>query len=568
MAPLAFAPTNVPVYHPAPPPPPAAPVFTLQDGLIYVYILGVAIALTVFLFRLYQLFKLSRSNKTFKDDNYQIIHLKSDNTAFSFFNYLFIGTNISQSETIIAHELVHIRQKHSWDIMLLEVLKVINWFTPFVYLVQRSIKTVHEYIADEQTAAYERDALTYSSFLLNNAYGIQGSTIAHSFFNYNLLKKRIIMLNKNRSGKLARLKYLTVLPLCAGMLCASSLAFAKDYGWVDLMPRETPKTTAVIDTIKHKLPPPPPPTFLKEPFRGLDNYLKNTVEYPKAAFDKKLNGSVLLSFNLDKAGMIDNVKVIDDPGNSFSEPVVKYLSAYPLKIKSKAGSYKIGVDFNMADGDYVSIFSNPKIKGDQTFVGEIIIVGMTDAQRMQTPPNPPSPAPRKITKKLPPPPAPPTMKAGKIKFPPPAHTMVKPDKVTSANKLLPPPPPHDPVYTDLMKYVARHVRYPAAAREKNLTGNVLVSLRIDDTHKITDLKIINGIGSGCDEEVIRALKSYQETVSQIPGMYRLMVSFALTGEKGARSYYPEPVTSNIAGSKDFIGQIIIVGYVTEAKQVQ
>jgi hypothetical protein len=101
-------------------------------------------------------------------------------------------------------------------------------------LLQRSLKTIHEYIADEQTAAYERDALTYSSFLLNNAYGIQGSTIAHSFFNYNLLKKRIIMLNKNRSGKLARLKYLTALPLCAGMLCTSTLVFSKNYGLIDL----------------------------------------------------------------------------------------------------------------------------------------------------------------------------------------------------------------------------------------------------------------------------------------------------------------------------------------------
>jgi beta-lactamase regulating signal transducer with metallopeptidase domain len=433
---VAFVPANIAMHYPIPPPPPpVAPAFTLQDGLIYVYILGAAIALAIFLFRLYQLFKLSRNSKTLNDDNYRIIHLKRHNTAFSFFNYLFIGTNISQSETIIAHELVHIRQKHSWDIMLLEVLKVINWFNPFVYLLQRSIKTVHEYIADEQTAAYERDALTYSSFLLNNAYGIQGSTIAHSFFNYNLLKKRIIMLNKNRSGKLARLKYLTVLPLCAGMLCASTLAFAKDYGWVDLMPRKTLKTAAVIDTIKHKLPPPPAPPTMK-----------------------------------------------------------------PSKVKM-------------------------------------------------------------------PPPAPPTMKQGKVKLPPPP-IMVKPDKVTSANKLLP-PPPHDPVYTDLMKYAAKSVRYPTAAFNKRITGNVLVSLRLDDAHKITDLKVINGIGSGCDEEVIRALKSYPGTISQKPGMYRLMVSFALTGEKGEKSYYPKPVTGKIAGSKDFIGQVIVEGYVTdETKQVQ
>jgi beta-lactamase regulating signal transducer with metallopeptidase domain len=95
---------------------------------------------------------------------------------------------------------VHIRQKHSADIVFLELIKIINWFNPLIYLLQMSLKTMHEYIADEQTAAQESDAISYSSFLVNNAYGLNGSSLAHSFFNYNLLKKRIIMLNQKRSG--------------------------------------------------------------------------------------------------------------------------------------------------------------------------------------------------------------------------------------------------------------------------------------------------------------------------------------------------------------------------------
>jgi outer membrane biosynthesis protein TonB len=363
------------------------------------------------------------------------------------------------------------------------------------------------------------------------------------------------MLNKNRSGRLARLKYLAALPLCAGMLCASTLAFAKDYGWVDLTPRETPKTAVVTDTIK-----PPPPTFLKEPFRGLNNYLKNNVEYPKAAFNKKLKGSVLLSFNLNNAGIIDNVKVIDDPGNGFAQPVVKYLSAYPLKIKSKAGNYKIGVDFNMVDGDYVSVFSNPKINGDKTFVGEINIVGMTDAQRMQTPPNPPSPAPRKITKKLPPPPAPPAppvKKLDKVKFPPPPPTppVKKLGEVSPATtgkiknskglysfiippapagtdkntKVHMPPAAYDKAYVKLYNHMTQTISYPDAAIQSNTTGNVILSYRIDDSHKITDIKVMNSIGKGCDESAISALKSYNGTVEKAPGNYVLAAAFVLKG---------------------------------------
>ena len=167
---------------------------------------------------------MTGKSKTLVDNKYKLIGIDGSNTAFSFFNYLFIGTKLKGSDTIIRHELVHIKQKHSADIIFIELIRIINWFNPVIYLVQMSIKTVHEYIADEQTASLESDALTYSSFLVNNAYGITGSSVTHSFFNYNLLKKRIIMLNQKRSGNLARLKYLVAVPICAGMLCASTLA--------------------------------------------------------------------------------------------------------------------------------------------------------------------------------------------------------------------------------------------------------------------------------------------------------------------------------------------------------
>jgi beta-lactamase regulating signal transducer with metallopeptidase domain len=244
---------------------------TINDVLLYAYIAGAVITLSVLFYRLYRLSLLTRKSKALYGNKYKLIQLNGDNTAFSFFNYLFIGTEVPQADTIIAHELVHIRQKHSADIIFVEFIKVLSWFSPFIYLLQRSLRTIHEYIADEQTAAQECDALSYSSFLLNNAYGLQGSPIAQSFFNYNLLKKRIIMLNQKRSGSLARLKYLAAVPLCMGMLCASTLVFSKDYAFIDLAPKTKPvenlpalkaaKTaeTTQADTNKRKLPPPPPP---------------------------------------------------------------------------------------------------------------------------------------------------------------------------------------------------------------------------------------------------------------------------------------------------------------------
>ncbi|WP_158995756.1 M56 family metallopeptidase [Mucilaginibacter sp. L196] len=218
--------------------------FTWQDGLIGAYFLGVAVLLIIFSIKIYQLFKLTRASNAETDASYKLIYVDDSNTAFSFFNFLFIGTKASGADTIIQHELVHIRQKHSVDIIFIELLKIVNWFNPFIYLLQASLKALHEYIADEQTATEGNDVIAYSTFLVNNAYGLGGSSITHSFFNYNLLKKRIIMLNQQRSGNLARLKYLLAIPVCAGLLCASTLAFSKSYGLVDIAPAmktDTPK---------------------------------------------------------------------------------------------------------------------------------------------------------------------------------------------------------------------------------------------------------------------------------------------------------------------------------------
>ncbi len=207
--------------------PAAHPLFTADDALYYGYWIGAAILMVLLMTKLVSLFRLISSRPVLNHDNYKLIYLDELNTAFSFFNYLFIGSRANNSPIIIRHELVHIRQRHSADIMFIEFLKVINWFNPFIYLVQKSLKTLHEYIADEESLAEDTDTTAYSAYLVNYAYGLSGPSITHSFFTYNLLKNRIIMLHQKRSGSLATLKYLVTVPIGAGLLCASTMAFSK-----------------------------------------------------------------------------------------------------------------------------------------------------------------------------------------------------------------------------------------------------------------------------------------------------------------------------------------------------
>src|SRR6202012_2418378 len=108
------------------------------------------------------------------------------------------------------------------------------------------IKAVHEFIADEKTAKAGSGPLAYSTFLINSAYGISGPSVTHSIFNKKLLKRRIIMLHQKPSSAWARLKYLLILPVCAGLLCVSTLCFGKAYGLVDLMPAKNSSLNKVV----------------------------------------------------------------------------------------------------------------------------------------------------------------------------------------------------------------------------------------------------------------------------------------------------------------------------------
>ncbi|HTI58151.1 M56 family metallopeptidase [Mucilaginibacter sp.] len=239
----------------------------VADYFLLTYGIIAALLLINLLMKVYKLLKLVHTNKTTKNADFKLVELPGENDAFSFFNYLFISPGLSLSSVVIRHEMTHIRQKHSWDIVYLELLKIVNWFNPVVYLLQNSMKEVHEFIADADTANHDLGTQNYTDFLINNAYGINENMLTNTFFNKSLLKKRIMMLHKKRSGNAARLKYLIVLPLTCALLCASTLAFTKDYQLIDLAPRVTPpeKSAAgqpvplnLTDTVKVTLKPPPP----------------------------------------------------------------------------------------------------------------------------------------------------------------------------------------------------------------------------------------------------------------------------------------------------------------------
>lgn len=194
----------------------------LFTTLQYVFLLGVIIATIFFLLKLYRILYLISNNEKEKKDNYLLIFLEN-NAAFSFFNYIFLGKTTSKQykQQIIEHELVHVQQKHSLDLLLFEMQRIVCWFNPYSYIYQHRISELHEFIADAK-AIKHRDKTSYFNNLLGQTFDVQKISFINLFFKHSLIKKRIVMLSKNKSKQFLKLKYLLLVPVLVSMLVYTS----------------------------------------------------------------------------------------------------------------------------------------------------------------------------------------------------------------------------------------------------------------------------------------------------------------------------------------------------------
>ena len=199
----------------------------IRYGLLFlwlIYAIGVCVKLSKFGSGLRKIYKLYQTGAVHQKGNYKLVLTKEIHLPFSFFNYLFWsqGTHIEEKDagTIITHEVAHINQWHSIDTLLLEWLSVWLWFSPPIYWYKKSLKDIHEYLAD---ACVLKDTKTkqYGQLLLKQAQSSMQLALASHFLD-SQLKKRILMMTKNQSSNQALMKYLSALPLLVLMIMVFS----------------------------------------------------------------------------------------------------------------------------------------------------------------------------------------------------------------------------------------------------------------------------------------------------------------------------------------------------------
>ncbi len=189
------------------------------DWVLIVFLVGCVVLLVRLVILHVSFVKLRRSAKLLLETPVKLYQIDKDIIPFSFGDSIFINQDQHKEEDlpkIIRHEFVHVKQKHSIDMLWAEWLCVLNWYNPFAWLVRNAIRQNLEFIADNNVIQNGIDKKQYQYLLLKVMGAPQYSIAAN--FNFTSLKKRIAMMNKMRTAKVHLMKFLFVLPLIGVLL--------------------------------------------------------------------------------------------------------------------------------------------------------------------------------------------------------------------------------------------------------------------------------------------------------------------------------------------------------------
>ena len=269
------------------------------------------------------------------------------------------------SEAILAHERAHIRNHHSWDLLLAQACVFLQWFNPAAWLLKKELQTIHEYEADEYVIRNGMDASTYLLSIIEKTVGTRLFTIANNF-NQSLLAKRVTMLNKGKSRPLARLKYLYVLPISA----LAIVAFARSEVSNPFMPSNNqlqylnemvvtgyvPQKTGQADvdekiktgTVKRETTTPMNriPSYLRGKSEAL-KFLARYTKYPISALKAKVEGRVLVKFVVERDGSISDIDIYKGVSPDLDAEAIRVLNMMPKWISDKQKGEKEAETFIM-----------------------------------------------------------------------------------------------------------------------------------------------------------------------------------------------------------------------------
>lgn len=438
---------------------------TLYQSVLIVYLTGASIFLLRFVFQLLQLAFLIRKFGVTKMDGLKIVKINSKYSPFSYFNFIFLNEQNCKDKNlknILDHEKIHIRQKHSLDLIILEILTVIQWFNPFIWLYKNSLKGIHEYLADEGLLAGGMSKTNYQNLLLSHTVGLQINDLTNNF-NQSLIKKRFIMMTKMQSKKFARLKMLLVIPMTALLILCFTFNFNKN-----LIGQSSTETTELIKAESVVEPPQDvkkdqtaDPVFtvveVDAEYVGGEKarlaFLNENLKYPEEARKAGVQGGVYVTFIVEKDGSLTDVKVVNGIGYGCDEEAVRVIKMMPNWIPGKQRGKPVRVQFNLPFRFTLDSKSAKEEKPKQ-----VTYVSIVDDM-----------------------------------------------------------PEYEGGEKAKIAFLKENIKYPEEARKNGIQGTVYINFIVEKDGLITGVNVHRGIGSGCDEEAMRVVKLMKFKPGQVDG---------------------------------------------------
>ncbi|MCX8533211.1 M56 family metallopeptidase [Chryseobacterium luquanense] len=203
--------------------------FDFTEILIIVYFIITGILLLKIIYSILKIKRLKGQKIIYQ--NRKVFLLQQNLAPFSFWNTIYLSENYLKDSkidnAIFLHEEIHIKQKHSADILFVEILKAISWFNPFMYFYKKAMINNHEFIADESVILESKNVKKYQELILQEILKQQNLALIHQF-NFNNTKKRFIMMTKKNSKFAKAKKYFAIPAFAVLTIVFAEKTYAKE----------------------------------------------------------------------------------------------------------------------------------------------------------------------------------------------------------------------------------------------------------------------------------------------------------------------------------------------------
>ena len=317
-------------------------VWSWADIMTCIYIIGVVAIFTMTVVQTVRLTRQLRQCEHITDNRGNTIVLTDCATSpFCLFHYIVMSRDdyANNRSYILTHEQEHIRLGHSIDLVVLQAATIIQWFNPFVWLIGKNLKAIHEFEVDEAVLNKGIDATQYQKFLVIKAVGNRLQPFANNL-NKESLKRRIIMMNQKRSNRWMMLKALLVIPVAT--LAVSVFANGTNASETPKEPHPQKTTQTKIHDAVEEMP----------EFNGgqlaMMEFLMNNMKYPQAAVKAKQQGKAIVGFVVRKDGNVSDVHITKSAGHAvLDEEAIRVVKAMPAWKPGKQKGEPVNVKYSV-----------------------------------------------------------------------------------------------------------------------------------------------------------------------------------------------------------------------------